>query len=121
MDDPRLKIVLRCADLVESRRFYGDVLGLQVIDQWQEAHGDGCVLSVGDGLLELGELRSSHTDPDHSAFDIQISIPDLDTWLNGLDGRWEHTEPRTQPWGERTVRLRDPDGILITVYEVMNE
>ena len=46
MDDAALKITLRCADLEASRQFYGDALGLDVVDEWEEAHGNGCIYAV---------------------------------------------------------------------------
>jgi catechol 2,3-dioxygenase-like lactoylglutathione lyase family enzyme len=115
--DPRgLKIVLRCGDLGASRSFYGEVLGLEVVDEWSEAHGDGCLFAVGTGYLELGEARTAPQHEPHG-FDIQLSVTGLDDWVRQLGDRWDHEPIKQQPWGERTVRMRDPDGVIVTVYE----
>jgi catechol 2,3-dioxygenase-like lactoylglutathione lyase family enzyme len=121
VDGTTLKIVIRCSDLTASRDFYAEVLGLPVVDEWHEEHGDGCVMSVGDGFLELGERGANTSNsPSGHGFDIQFAVPDVDAWLSSIDGSWKHGEAKTQPWGERTVRLRDPDGILVTVYQVVD-
>ena len=52
-------------------------------------------------------------------FDIELEVSDLDPWIARVDGRWEHESPKTQPWGERTLRLRDPDGVMVTIYQKM--
>jgi catechol 2,3-dioxygenase-like lactoylglutathione lyase family enzyme len=117
MGEVGLKIVIRCSDLSASRWFYRDIVGLEIVDEWQEAHGDGCVFSVGDGFLELGEHNPGAEAGPHT-FNVQFSVDDVDAWADRVGGQWEHTAPKDQPWGERTVRMRDPDGILVTVYQV---
>ncbi len=119
MDEPSLKIAMKCSDLGASRAFYGGALGLELVDEWEEGHGNGCIYAVGSGFIELNEpARADGEDAasDHR-FNLQIKVADLDAWLAHLDGRWEHDEPKTQPWGERTVRMRDPDGTLVTIYQ----
>jgi catechol 2,3-dioxygenase-like lactoylglutathione lyase family enzyme len=120
MDDAALKITLRCADLEASRQFYGDALGLEVVDEWEEAHGNGCIYAVGAGFVELNETAGGATAGSHGRrFDLQIKVGDLDAWLERLESRWPHEEPKVQPWGERTVRMRDPDGLLVTIYQAL--
>lgn len=120
MDGLGLKIVVACSDLSASREFYRDIVGLDIVDEWQEAHGNGCVFSVGDGFLELGE-RKKGPDPSNHPFNVQFSVRDVDAWVGRVADQWEHTQPKDQPWGERTVRMRDPDGILVTVYQVIGD
>ena len=117
MEEVSLKVVIRCADLAASRTFYRDVLGLSVIDEWHEAHGDGCVFAVGSGLIELGQQRANSEASASPNVDLEIGVPALDDWLARIDGKWQHGDPKVHPWGERTVRMRDPDGLLLTIYE----
>ena len=116
----KLKIAIRCEDLTASRAFYESVLGLTVVDSWSEAHGDGCIFSVGSGLVEFNEAPGSHDAGPVKRFDIQFEVADLEAWAARIGQGWEYQGPRTQPWGERTLRLRDPDGVLVTVYERMD-
>ena len=116
MEAKGLKIVIRCGDLAASRSFYGEILGLPVVDEWQEAHGDGCVFAVATSFIELGERGGeAGTGPKH--FDIEILVDDLDSWLGRIGDRWQHSPAKMQPWGERTSRLHDPDGNLVVLYE----
>ena len=117
MDEVSLKIVIRCADLGASRAFYADVLGLSVVDEWQEAHGDGCVFAVGSSAIELGQARDDDDAREQHKIDVVIGVPHLDAWTARIDGKWQHGEIKVHPWGERTVRMRDPDGVLLTLYE----
>jgi catechol 2,3-dioxygenase-like lactoylglutathione lyase family enzyme len=112
---PALKIVVRTSDLPAARGFYEGVLGLDVIDEWSEDHGDGCIYGVGAGMVELNELKDPASEA--ARFDLQIKVDDLDPWVDRLEGRWEFVGPKHHPWGERTIRLRDPDGIVITIFD----
>lgn len=124
-----MKVVVRCADITASKAFYGDVLGLSLLDEWHEAQGDGCIFSIGSALIELHEMTPSHhrfdpgmRDPVQvDKMEVQFGVEDLDPWLARLDGRWKHGEAKVQPWGERTVRLRDPDRVLITIYQSLQD
>jgi catechol 2,3-dioxygenase-like lactoylglutathione lyase family enzyme len=125
MTDPSLKVVIRCGDIGASRAFYGDILGLEITDDWEEPQGAGCIFSLGSSLIELHEMtpHDHRYDPKMrqpvqvDKIDVQLAVADLEPWLERLDGRWDHGEPKVQPWGERTVRMRDPDGVLVTIYE----
>ena len=117
-----LKVVLHRRDLDASRRFYGDVLDLELIDEWEEPHSDGCVFRFGRAHIELN--TAGHPDSTEAAaggFELQFRVSDLDAWVDRLDGRWEHGPVKVQPWGERTVRLRDPERVLITIYETVQK
>jgi catechol 2,3-dioxygenase-like lactoylglutathione lyase family enzyme len=119
MDDSVLKIAMRCADLTASKGFYGDALGLELVDEWEESHGNGCIYAMGAGLLELNERKNADRSPDEPVdrFDLQLRVPDLGSWIDRIDGRWDHSAVKEHPWGERTIRMRDPDGVLVTIYE----
>lgn len=124
-----LKVVIRCADLPASRRFYADVLGLPVVEEWSEPQGRGCIFGFGSdgrsGFLEAYEM--TRADPRYrpafaeplpvDKIDIQLGAGGLEAWVKRLRGAWPFEGPDSLPWGQRWIRLRDPDGILIAVYE----
>ena len=110
-----LKIVMRSADLPSARAFYEDVLQLEVADEWSEAHGDGCIYNVGEAMIELNEAGQ---DAGPAGFDLQIKVDDLDLWVERLEGVWDFIGPKHHPWGERTLRMRDPDGLLVTIFDL---
>ncbi len=121
MDEMSLKVVIRCADLVASRAFYADVLGLTIVDEWHEAHGDGYVLAVGSSAIELAPARQgADADVPHKIH-LVIGVAQLDAWIARIDGKWQHGEPKVHPWGERTIRMHDPNGVLLTISEATGE
>lgn len=111
------RILLRPADLGESRRFYRDVLGLAVYREFGAADDPGVVFFLGQGLLEV----SGHG-PGPSGEQVMI-------WLQVRDVRAEHSrlaaagvrvlrEPVTEPWGLTEMWIEDPDGVRIVLVEV---
>ncbi len=124
-----LKIVIRCKDFSDSRRFYSDTLQLPVIQEWDEEQGKGCVFGFGEhgnaGFLEIYEMTKAdsrfktefHTLVNSDKIDIQLGTESLDEWIKRLDGQIEFRGPETLPWGQRWIQLRDPDGVLVAIYE----
>lgn len=122
-----LKVVLRCKDFSASRAFYRSVLHLAVKEEWQEDQGRGCVFSFGEegGLFEIYEMtvHDSRYTPAFSAslasdkIDIQLKTDSVDGWVDRLSGTWPFEGPVTLPWGQRWIKLRDPDNLLIAIYE----
>ena len=131
MSDPEsdrlsLKVVIRCRDIEASRRFYGELLGLAVLEEWEEKGGQGCIYAFPDGgSLEVYQMNPQDKRYDASferAFqddkiDLQLRTGDLDAWIQRLEGQWDFKGPKTLPWGQRWVQLRDPDNLLVALYE----
>ena len=124
-----LKVVIRCRSFAASRTFYLDVLGLNVVEEWEEPGGAGCVFSLtheGDGgALEIYEMATDNPRYD-AAFasplgsdkiDVQFRTPSVDAWAEALRGQWPFSGPEDLPWGHRWIKLRDPDNMLIAIYE----
>ena len=124
-----LKIVIRCADIGRSKMFYEILLGLPVLEEWDEAQGCGCIFGFGDqghgGRLELYEMRDTVARFDEAfrrpvqndKIDIQLSTPSLEPWIQRLAGKWDHDEPETMPWGHTSMKMRDPDGVMVVIVE----
>ncbi len=120
-----LKTVIRCADYRASRRFYHEVLGLEVLTEWDLPQGSGCTLGFGEagfgGILELYQMTpaDSRYDPafgkpfPSDKVDLQLGTSDLAAWQARLDGVWPYEGPVTMPWPESRLKLRDPDGLLV--------
>ncbi len=124
-----LKLVIRCRDFETSHCFYSDILGLPVLEAWTEDEGKGCIFGFGEsgsgGWLEIYEMMEE--DPRFEVaysrplvsdkIDLQLKTPSLDDWLDRLADRWPFVGPETMPWGHRWIKLRDPDNLLIAIYE----
>jgi catechol 2,3-dioxygenase-like lactoylglutathione lyase family enzyme len=123
-----LKVVIRCANLDTSRTFYTEVLGLSIVEQWEEAEGRGIIVSAGEdspgALIEVYEMSPAgrRFDPrfrepvSSDKIDLQLHTPALEEWIARLRGRWPFQGPQDLPWGQRWIKLRDPDGLLIAIY-----
>lgn len=123
-----LKMIVCCRDLRESRRFYTEVLGLTVVEEWDQTEGKGCIVAVGDALLELCQVPETWQgfDPAYEepvANDkvaLQMKTPSVADWVDRLRGRWPFDPPVDRPWGHRYLYLRDPDGLRVGLYEVID-
>ncbi|MEK9136418.1 MAG: VOC family protein [Bacteroidota bacterium] len=123
------KIVIRCRDFSLSRQFYSSVLGLRIVAEWEESGGKGCIFAVtrgeDGGYLEIYEMTNEDEryHPSFSArlqtdkIDLQLRTDSVDSWVNALQGAWPFDGPERLPWGQRWIKLRDPDDLLIAIYE----
>lgn len=124
-----LRGVIRTSDLDASREFYAGVLGLEVVESWDQPEGKGFIVGFGDGgsggYLELakapdpGPGRGSEFDQPQSSdkIEIQIETESLAGWTDRLDGRWPYRGPIDRPWGQRYLWLRDPDNVSVVLFE----
>ena len=123
------KMVLRCINVQRSREFYTNILGFVVQQAWTEDEGRGCMLALNEGessaALELYEMNRSdkrfheaYSRPlENDKFDLQLRTDSVDRWVVRLSGVWPFTGPEVLPWGQRWIKLRDPDNLLVAIYE----
>ncbi|HLE14191.1 MAG TPA: VOC family protein [Anaerolineales bacterium] len=124
-----LKVVLRCRDFQASHRFYANILHLPVLETWEEEEGQGCIFGFGpegrSGTLEISQVKegarrytAAFAVPfENDKIDLQLRTDNLDAWATALEGVWEFSGPKRLPWGERWIKLRDPDNLLVAIYE----
>src|SRR5262245_32103594 len=123
-----VKTVVRCRDFDASRRFYSSVLGLPLLDEWSEPQGRGAIFACGldrSALLEIYQMTPN--DPRYNPvfmsplandkIDIQLRTDSVHSWVGRLREAWPFDGPEDVPWGQRWIKLRDPDGLLIAIYE----
>jgi catechol 2,3-dioxygenase-like lactoylglutathione lyase family enzyme len=111
------RILLRPADLAESRRFYQDVLGLAVYREFGSPTNPGVVFFLGSGFLEVsGHSAAAH---EHSVM-IWLQVRDVNAERGRLAAAGVRIlrEPVTEPWGLTEMWIEDPDGIRIVLVEV---
>jgi catechol 2,3-dioxygenase len=110
-------IVLAVTDLAASRKFYVDILGLQVSDETEnriylramEERGHHCIVLEKGDVAVAGELGFKVQDEEHldrakSFFEAQ-----------GLATSWVEA-----PYQGRTFRTRDPQGVPLEFYAKMD-
>ena len=89
-------VTLRVANMAESVRFYGEVLGMELIYGGEDA----CFSS-----LRAKEAQSAILNLE------QGDVTDVDAfWTHLKEGGFNPEIPRDASWGERYFHMPDPDG-----------
>ncbi len=115
-----LKIRIDTERFAESRKFYSEILGLQILEEWDDDGDVGCILGFSSdgstGFLELSESDSTAEGP-ADALSLQFRTPDIQATAESLAGRWKFEGPVERPWGSTYLYLTDPDGISVILFE----
>ena len=117
-----LSVSLSCDDLQKSMAWYRDVMGFHVGQEYPGQDGatraarlvaGGVQLLIGQDDGAKGRDRKKGV-----GFSIHITtaqdIDELAGRIKSQGGALED-EPMDAPWGPRIFRVRDPDGVLITI------
>jgi catechol 2,3-dioxygenase-like lactoylglutathione lyase family enzyme len=108
------RVLLRPADYGRSVAFYRGVLGLHIYREW----ASGTVFFLGGGLLELSRSAGPVAD---DKFSLWLQVRDVNAEFARLqEAGVEVVEaPVDEPWGLREARIRDPDGLMLVIVEVL--
>ena len=122
-----VKTVIRVKDYRRSRRFYEQVLGLPVVEEWDQDSDVGCIFAFGaepgSGYLEISPTstdrrhRAVHELESNDKLELQLRALSLDPWIerfSRLDIAFDG--PVERPWGNSYLWLRDPDGLRIALF-----
>ena len=108
----RIVANIATADVAAAKRFYGDVLGLDVIMDmgWIATYGSDEKMSVQISFMSEG--GSGTPVPD-----LSIEVDDLDEALERIRQANIDIEygPVEEPWGVRRFYVRDPFGKLVNI------
>jgi catechol 2,3-dioxygenase-like lactoylglutathione lyase family enzyme len=108
------RVLYRPVDYGRSVAFYRDVLGLHPFREW----ATGTVFFLGGGLLELSRSAGPVAD---DKFSLWLQVRDVQAEFARLqEAGVEVVEaPVVEPWGLREARIRDPDGLMLVLVEVL--
>jgi predicted enzyme related to lactoylglutathione lyase len=108
------RVLLRPLNYTRSVAFYGEVLGLRVFREW----ATGTVFFLGGGFLELSRSAGPVADDKVS---LWLQVPDVDAEFTRLSAAGVEVveAPVDEPWGLREARVRDPDGFMLVIIEVL--
>lgn len=101
-------------------RFYEEVLGVASIgsEDYVELRTGGSTLSLSSKRsVDLFNAAAAEPAANRSVI-LDFQVEDVDgerSRLSGLVGEFV-LEPTDQPWGNRSMLFRDPDGNLINVF-----
>jgi catechol 2,3-dioxygenase-like lactoylglutathione lyase family enzyme len=123
----QLRVALTVADYERSIKFYCDGLGIEPAALWNNGQGRALVLDMGNATLEIFDEAQAETIDQIEAeqrisgqIRFALQVPDVKAAMERLIGHGATLiHPRIiTPWGDYNVRLQDPDGIQITLFQV---
>jgi predicted enzyme related to lactoylglutathione lyase len=100
--------------------FYRQLTGIQPVgnEDYVEIETPACVLSLSSRRsVVMFNAGAAEPRANHSVI-IEFEVSDVDrerVRMGGIVGTFV-MEPTNQPWGNRSMLLRDPDGNLINIY-----
>jgi catechol 2,3-dioxygenase-like lactoylglutathione lyase family enzyme len=101
-------------------RFYREVTGMNPVgdDRYVEFHGPSLTLAISSQRTIDLHAASATVPESNRSMILDFEVADVDAErarLASLVGQFV-LEPTTQPWGNRSMLFRDPDGNLINFF-----
>lgn len=121
-----LRVALTSRDYERIVKFYCEGLGIEPAAIWNNDGGRAMMLEMGTATLELfDETQAVVIDRieagEHVSGQVRLAlrVPDLQAAMQRLlaHGATLVHPPVNTPWGDTNVRLQDPDGMQITLFQ----
>lgn len=125
-----LRVALTTSDYERLVKFYCEGLGLEPAALWSNDGGQALILDMGKATLELFDEKQAEVIDQLEAgrrisgqIRFALQVPDLHAAMSRLlaNGAVLVHEPVMTPWGDYNVRLQDPDGMQITLFQASEE
>ena len=123
-----LRVAYTIRDFEHAVKFYCDGLGLEPAAVWNNGDGHALVLDMGKATLEIfDEAQAEGIDLLEAGKRVSgqirfaLQVPNLHGAMDKLlthGATLVHPTVLT-PWGDYNVRLQDPDGMQITLFQAM--
>lgn len=121
-----LRVAVTTADYERLVKFYCDGLGIEPAQLWNNGQGRALILEMGQATLEIFDETQAETIDQIEAgqrvsgpIRFALQVPDLKAAMERLlaHGATLVHPPVVTPWGDYNVRLQDPDGMQITLFQ----
>lgn len=115
----QFRFIFTAKDFAASVAFYRDGLGLSMDHEWNYGPADrGIVFFAAAGMVEFFALAPGADYVQPQGISMLLQVDDVDAWYTLLQqrGLTITQPPTTYPWGHRTMRLLDPDGIVVSLF-----
>ncbi len=125
-----MRVALTTSDYERLTRFYCQALGIDPANLWNNGQGQAMILELGKATLELfDEVQAETVDQIEAGKRVSgqirfaFQVPDLNSAVKRLVeyGAVMVHPPVVTPWGDTNVRFMDPDGMQITLFQVMKK
>jgi methylmalonyl-CoA/ethylmalonyl-CoA epimerase len=125
-----LRVALTTSDYERSIKFYCEGLGIEPTAIWNNGQGQALILDMGKATLEIFDESQAETIDQIEASKrvsgqvrFALRVPDLQAAMERLlaHGAMLVHPPVITPWGDHNVRLQDPDGMQITLFQVLDK
>ena len=125
-----LRVAFTAREYERLVRFYCDGLGLEPAQLWQNDQGRAVILDMGQATLEIfDETQASTIDQIEAGKRLSgqirfaLKVPDLKAAMERLlsKGAILVHPPVVTPWGDYNVRLQDPEGMQVTLFQVLEQ
>jgi len=121
-----LRVAITTSDYERLVKFYCNGLGIEPAAIWNNGQGKALVLNMGQATLEIFDETQAETIDELEAgrrisgqIRFALQVPDLKAAMERLleNGAILIHPPIMTPWGDYNVRLQDPDGLQITLFQ----
>jgi catechol 2,3-dioxygenase-like lactoylglutathione lyase family enzyme len=121
-----MRIAITTRDYERLVKFYCDGLGIEPAQIWNNGQGKALILEMGQATLEIFDETQAETIDQIEAgkrvsggIRFALQVPDLQAAMERLlsHGATLVHPPVITPWGDHNVRLQDPDGMQITLFQ----
>jgi catechol 2,3-dioxygenase-like lactoylglutathione lyase family enzyme len=122
-----MRVALTTSDFDRLEELYCAGLGLEPAQIWRNGQGRAVMIDMGRATLEIFDTTQAETVDGIEAgrrlsgrVRFAFQVPDLQAATERLlahGARLVHP-PVVTPWGDHNVRLEDPDGMQITIFQV---
>src|SRR5215210_3355919 len=122
-----LRVAMTTSDYERLVKFYCEGLGIEPSAIWNNEGGKALILEMGKATLELFDERQAEVIDQLEAgrrvsgqVRFALQVPDLNAAMERLlaKGATLVHEPVLTPWGDYNVRLQDPEGMQVTLFQV---
>lgn len=124
-----LRVAVTSMDYERLVRFYCEGLGIEPTAIWNNNGGQAMILNMGNATMELFDERQAEVIDQLEAekrvsgpIRFALQVPDLHAAMERLlaHGATLVHPPVMTPWGDYNVRLQDPDGMQVTLFQPKN-
>lgn len=125
-----LRVAVTTNDYERLVKFYCDGLGIEPAAIWDNGQGQALILNMGSATLEIFDETQAQTIDQIEAgkrisgqIRFALQVPDLKAAMERLlaNGATLVHPPIVTPWGDTNVRIQDPDGMQITLFQVSDK